>query len=143
MKNTLVFVCTLMSFLCAQLGTALADKGFSVKDVRGNYGFSFQGQIVDVGPVGAVGRITADGDGNVTEAVRTISINGVPVTETFTCTITVDPDGTGSAVCPLDNPIPGSPPVETFDFVLEDKARAFRIVGTTPGIVVVGSGREQ
>jgi len=142
MKYTIAFVC-LLSFIYTPLGSALADKGFSVKDVRGNYGFSFQGQIVDVGPVGAVGRMTADGEGNVTDAVRTISINGVPVTQTFTCSITVDPDGTGSAVCPLDEPLPGTPAVETFDFVLEDKARAFRIVGTTPGIVVVGSGREQ
>jgi hypothetical protein len=142
MKNTLAFVC-LLSFLCTPLGSALADKGFSVKDVRGNYGFSFQGQIVGVGPVAAVGLITADGGGNITDAVRTISINGVPTTETFSCTITVNPDGTGSAVCPLDDPAPGAPPVETFDFVLEDKARAFRLVGTTFGIVVVGSGREQ
>ena len=142
MKYTIAFVC-LLSFISTPLGSALADKGFSVKDVRGSYGFSFQGQIVGVGPVGAVGLITADGEGNVTDAVRTISINGVPVTQTFTCSITVDPDGTGSAVCPLDDPLPGTPPVETFDFVLEDKARSFRIVGTTPGIVVVGSGREQ
>ncbi|MBW2448898.1 MAG: hypothetical protein JRE92_00545 [Deltaproteobacteria bacterium] len=142
MKNAFAFVC-ILSFLCTPLGSALADKGFSVKDVRGNYGFSFQGQIVEVGPVAAVGLITADGRGNVTEAVRTISINGVPVTETFTCTITVNPDGTGSAVCPLDDPLPGAPPEETFDFVLEHKARAFRLVGTTPGIVVVGSGRKQ
>ena len=142
MKNTLVFVC-LLSLLCTPLSSAVAGKGFSVKDVRGNYGFSFQGEILGVGPVAAVGRITADGEGNITDAVRTISLSGVSVTETFTCTITVNPDGTGSAVCPLDDPAPGAPPVETFDFVLDDKARAFRLLGTTPGVVVVGSGREQ
>ena len=142
MKNTLTLIC-LLSFLFTPLSSAIGDKGFSVKDVRGTYGFSFQGEILGVGPVAAVGRITADGGGNVTDAVRTISISGVPVTETFTCELTVNFDGTGSAVCPLDNPAPGAPPVETFDFVLEDKARAFRLVGTTPGIVVIGSGREQ
>ena len=142
MKYTLAFFC-LLSFISTPLGSALADKGFSVKDVRGNYGFSFQGQIVGVGPVAAVGLITADGKGNITEAVRTISINGVPVTQTFTCSITVESDGTGSAVCPLDDPLPGAPPVETFDFVLEDKARAFRLVGTTPNILGLGSGSEQ
>jgi hypothetical protein len=67
----------------------------------------------------------------------------VPVTQTFTCSLAVEPDGTGSAVCPLDDPLPGAPPVETFDFVLEDKARAFRLVGTTPNILVLGSGSEQ
>lgn len=128
------------AMLAAQLSPALAANEFSAKDVRGAYAFSFQGEIVGVGPVAASGRMFADGKGNIPQAVRTISVNGVPLTETFTCAITVDANGTGSAVCPLDNPVPGFPPVETFDFVLEDKGRAFRFVGTTPGTVVLGSG---
>ena len=126
-----------------QASPANAAKTFSEKDIRGAYAFSFQGEIVGVGPVAATGRMRADGEGNIPEAVRTISVNGVPQTETFSCALTVDANGTGSAVCPLDNPAPGFPPVETFDFVLEDKGRAFRFVGTTPGIVVLGSGARQ
>jgi hypothetical protein len=57
--------------------------------------------------------------------------------------LTVNAKGTGSAVCPLDNPAPGFPPVETFDFVLEEKGKALRFVGTTPGIVVLGSSARQ
>ena len=129
--------------LAAQLSSAFAASEFAERDVRGAYGFSFHGEIIGVGPIAATGRMLADGNGNIPEAVRKISINGVPLTETFSCTITVGADGTGSAVCPLDNPSPGFPPIETFDFVLEDKGRSFRFVGTTPGIVVLGSGRLQ
>lgn len=132
-------------------GAALADKAFpvkhgkafTVKDVKGSYAFSFQGEVIGLGPVAAAGVIRADGRGNITEAVRTISVNGAPVVETFTCTITVNRDGTGAAECPLDDPLPGFPIEETFDFALEDNAKGFRLVGTTPGIVVVGSGRRQ
>ena len=138
--QTLLFGATL---LAAQLSSAFAANDFTERDVRGAYGFSFHGEIIGVGPIAASGRMFADGNGNIPEAVRTISINGVPQTETFSCTISVGGDGTGSAVCPLDNPAPGFPPVETFDFVLEDKGRSFRFVGTTPGIVVLGSGRLQ
>ncbi|MGI9301685.1 MAG: hypothetical protein ACR2RB_03120 [Gammaproteobacteria bacterium] len=118
-------------------------KGFSVADIKGRYSFSFDGQIVGVAPVAATGVFRADGKGNVTNAVRTISVGGQAQTETFTCTLTVNRNGTGSAICPLDTPAPGFPPVETFDFVLEGKAKAFRLVGTTAGIVVLGSGRKQ
>ena len=46
-------------------------------------------------------------------------------------------------MCPLDAPAPGAPAVETFDFVLENKGRSFRLVGTTPGIVVLGGRQKQ
>ena len=138
--HTVLFGATLLT---AQLSLALAANEFTEKDVRGAYAFSFRGEIVGVGPVVATGRMFADGNGNIPEAVRTISVNGVPQTETFTCSITVDANGTGSAVCPLDNPAPGFPAIETFDFVLEEKGRSFRFVGTTPGIVVLGSGLNQ
>ncbi len=139
-KRSIVFA--LLLFI-APFTALMAAKGFSERDVRGAYAFSFDGEIVGVGPVAATGMMRSDGRGNIPDAVRTISVNGVPLTETFTCTLTVNPNGTGTAVCPLDSPAPGFPPVETFDFVLEDKARAFRFVGTTPGIVVLGSGLQQ
>jgi hypothetical protein len=122
---------------------ALADRSFSERDVRGPYSFSFEGEIVSVGPVAAVGRFDADGRGNITNAVRTLAVNGVTTSQTFHCTITVNPDGTGSAECPLDDPLPDFPATETFDFVLEQHARAFRLLGTTPGVVVLGGGQRQ
>lgn len=120
--------------------SALHGRGFSVRDIKGAYAFSFEGKIVGVGPVAAVGRLVADGRGNITDAVRTIVVHGASFPQTFTCTLIVQPEGTGSAICPLDDP-DGS--IETFDFVLEEKGRTFRFVGTTPGVVVLGSGRRQ
>ena len=138
---SILAIASLSTFTMVHAGSS--GKEYSVADIKGNYGFSFDGQIVGVTPVAATGAFSADGKGNITSAVRTISVGGVPVTETFTCTLTVNPDGTGSAVCPLDQPAPGFPEVETFDFVLEDNKKAFRMVSTTPGIVVLGSGRKQ
>ena len=75
--------------------------------------------------------------------MRTVNVNGTAVQQTFTCTYFVNPNGTGSASCSLDNPLPGAPTVETFDFVLEDAGRTFRLIGTTAGITVVGGGTKQ
>lgn len=137
------FLCVFSYLIFTSSVLAEEKHGFSVKDVKGNYSFSFDGQIVGYGPVAATGAFVADGKGHVTEAVRTISFLGYPRTETFTCTLKVNDNGTGEANCPLDNPAPGAPAVETFDFVLEDNAKSFRMVGTTPGIVVLGGGQKQ
>ena len=141
MKKPAFALITTLLFL--PVSTVLADKSYTVGDVKGHYGFSFQGEVVGVAPVAATGMMAADGNGNITEAVRTITVGGVPVTETFTCSLSVNLNGTGSAVCPLDNPAPGFPAVETFDFVMEQNGKAFRFVSTTPGIVVLGSGALQ
>jgi len=142
-KGLLLFTLLLGTWLLFATGKANADKVFSETSVRGSYGFSFQGEIVGIAPVAAIGVLEADGNGNINPASRTININGVPITETFTCTYSVDPNGTGSAVCPIDDPQPGAPPVETFDFVLVNNAKGFQFVGTTPGIVVLGTGTKQ
>ena len=142
MKKSL-FLVLVTALLLSPVSVVLADKSFTIGDVKGSYGFSFQGEVIGVAAVAATGMMDADGKGNITDAVRTITVGGMPVTETFTCTLTVNPNGTGSAVCPLDAPAPGFPPVETFDFVMEENGKAFRFVSTTPGIVVLGSGARQ
>ena len=141
--NTLLSKITVATLMMSFLSTAFADKPFSVRDIKGRYAFSFQGEIVGVAPVAATGAMRADGKGKITEAVRTITVSGAPQTETFTCTLVVNPNGTGSAVCPLDNPAPSFPPVETFEFVLEQNGKGFRFVSTTPGVVVLGTGKVQ
>ena len=138
-----LMVAVIITTMISSSAQADGRRGFSVKDVKGDYAFYFDGQIVGVGQVAATGAFHADGRGNVTRAVHTISVLGYSRTETFTCTIAVNPNGTGSANCPLDNPAAGAPPEETFDFVLEDNAKAFRMVGTTEGFVVLGGGRRQ
>ena len=92
-------------------------------------------------PVAAVGVITANGKGRVTRGVRTINLGGTTVRQTFTCTYAVNPDGTGSATCPVS--APPRPTTETFDFVLEDGGRRFELLGTTAGTTVLGSGTRQ
>ena len=125
------------------IGPVSADKSFSVRDVKGRYVFSFQGEVPGVAVFAATGVIVADGKGSITEGVRMITVNGVPSTGTFTCSITVHPNGTGSAACPADNPTPGFPAVETYGFVLSENGRSFRFVGTTQGLVILGSGERQ
>ena len=140
----------LITFLAVGVITPNAGAGdgprgrvFTDSDVRGAYAFSFQGTIIEVGPIAATGVLVADGKGNITKGIRTLNVNGFPAQQTFTCSYSVNPDGTGSAVCPVDTPLPGAPLVETFDFVLEERARGFRFVGTTLGITVIGSGMKQ
>ena len=126
--------------------SAFAGKRFDLTDVRGRYLFSFDGEIVGTGPVplpvAASGYLVADGNGSIYEARRTISSPFGVVTETFTCTLTlmVDADGMGSAECELDEARSGMPSIETFDFFIARDRQSFRFVGTTPGLVVSGSG---
>lgn len=117
---------------------------FSNKDLRGTYATSFEGEVIGIGSIASIGRINPDGKGNIPRAVRVISVGGIPIPAgVFTCTYTVLPEGIGSAECSTDEPAPGFPNTETFDFVLEDKGRAFRFVGTTPGVVILGTAKRQ
>jgi hypothetical protein len=54
-----------------------ADKTFTVRDVKGRYVFSFQGEMPGVAVFAATGVIVADGKGSITEGVRMITVNGV------------------------------------------------------------------
>lgn len=138
-----IFKLLFILFSLVSTSAVLADQKFTLSDVKGGYGFSFKGEIIGVGPIAATGVINSDGKGNITEAVRTMNILGAVSIQTFTCTYTVNPNGTGSAVCPVDNPEPGFPEVETFDYVLENEGKAFRLLGTTAGVVVLGGGHRQ
>jgi hypothetical protein len=120
-----------------------ADNFFTVRDVKGQYVFSFRGEMPGVAVFAATGVMTADGKGNIIKGVRIITVNGVASTGTFTCSVTVHTNGIGSAVCPPDNPIPGFPAVETYGFVLSENGKSFRFVGTTQGLVISGSGERQ
>jgi hypothetical protein len=86
-------------------------KTFRDADVEGPYAFSFDGTVIGVGPIAATGAVVADGKGHITSGVRTLNFNGFVAQQTFTCKYSVNPDGTGSAVCPLENPLPGAPTV--------------------------------
>jgi hypothetical protein len=139
----ILFVIMFMAPTVFSLNGVFADKIFTVHDVKGRYIFSFQGEVVGLAVLAATGVLNADGNGNITDGVRMISINGVAATQTFTCSIIVYPNGTGSAECPSDDPLQGFPPVETYSFVLQDNGKGFRFIGTTAGSVVLGTGERQ
>ena len=146
---TLAFVAVAWSpSAIAEDGHYRDHKGFTLKDLRGRFGFSFQGTILDSNlgplPVAAIGWLKIDGKGNITDASRTINVGGRAFEQTFTCTLIVfNSNGTGSAECPIDNPLDGAPGTETFDFVVDDDVNEYRFVGTTDGIVLLGTGRRQ
>jgi hypothetical protein len=127
--------------LACLVGSVAEAAEFSVRDVDGPMAFAFDG-FATVGtstvPAAAVGRFVADGRGDITDGVRTLVVGGTTLHQTFVCTYTVNPDGTGSASCEVT---PGGP--ETFDFVIVKKKQEAFFTATTPGVTIRGVSRRQ
>ena len=128
---------------------AWAEEGFTNRDFKGDYAFHLDGVLTSSGtPVvaaydAAVGRLTADGAGNITQGTRSLSANGTIIDETFTCTYNVSPDGTGTATCTFS--VFG---LTTLDIVLVDDGDEFyfNLTGmpsTTGKPVIQGIGKRQ
>ena len=138
----LIFFSSLL--FCGGISQTFAEddgggKKYTESDVKGRYGFSFSGEIIGVGPIAAVGYIVADGKGNIPEAERTMVVLGAATTQKFSCTYTMQPSGMGHSDCMIDDAPAGTPP-EAFDVIMEENGKAFRLVGTTPGLVIIGEG---
>jgi len=132
----LYFAALVLVSQIASLPSATADQIFKDRDLKGQYGFSFDGTVGGM-PVAAIGALQADGDGNIAKGVRILSIGGttpVVLTHTFTCTYAVNPDGTGSANCLVIE----TGGTERFAFVLVNNGRELAFVGTDVGVVVRG-----
>jgi len=140
MKTRRLSLLVLGLILVAGLPCAGAERAFTNADVRGPYGFFLEGTINTVGPVAAIGFFVADGNGTLADGTRTISVNGAVLRQTFTCTYTVNPNGTGSAECTI---LSGGSGKETFDFVLTDKSREVPVVATDPGRIIRGAAVKQ
>ena len=82
--------------------------------------------------------MVSDGEGNFTDAVRTLSLNGAILHQTATGTYTVNPNGTGSARL-----IVKDEGVENFEFVIVDNGREAPFIGTDPGVVIRGVAVKQ
>jgi hypothetical protein len=93
-------------------------------------------------PAAAVGLLVADGQGNFTESVRTLSVNGSVSHQTATGTYTVNRDGTGSATFHVTFG-PGVVRTETFDFVIVNNDSEAHFIGTDPGVVIRGVAIKQ
>lgn len=72
------------------------DDHCSLKRAAGKWSFTDNGTVVGVGPRVAVGILTLDSAGNVSNGVATSSLNGAVAQETFSGTYTVNSDCTGT-----------------------------------------------
>jgi len=96
--TSVVFVLAFVSLLVLGLVSRVQAKECSNASLQGTYGLSWEGTVVDVGPLAVVGVFTADGNGTGSE-VKILSFNGVTTPgATFTVTYTVNADCTGSLV---------------------------------------------
>ena len=85
----------LILFLAAVVPT-LHAAACSNAGAAGKWGFTTNGTIPGVGPVGAVGRFSQDAAGNLV-GIQTRSLNGGIAEETLSGSVTVNPDCTGTA----------------------------------------------
>jgi hypothetical protein len=76
--------------------TARADGKFSLKSIRGTYGFSASGTLRGF-PAAAVGLNSFDGKGGCAISVQlnSLAVGGLIHMDTIACTYTVNADGTG------------------------------------------------
>jgi len=120
-----------------------AGKPYSVQDVKGRYTFSFYGEVSissppnefsRIGPIAASGYLIADGNGSVTQGERTLSTPLGIYHQTFTCSLSVESSGAGTATCSLDPGVEKPdvfPEDETYSFAINGNRESFRLVGTT------------
>ena len=135
-KTVCKFLVFAVACLACAVPVALADANFSAHDIKGPYGFAFDGFVGTTAtspgaPVAATGRFTADGNGKIEDGTRTLVIGGTALRQTFTCTYSVNDDGTGHADC-----IVTGAPDEHFDFVIVskgDEAYFTAVPATVPG----------
>jgi hypothetical protein len=138
----------------------LRENQFDNATLQGPYGFTFDGSVTlpsDAGPISvpvtALGHMTADGQGNVTQATRTLNLGGAVILEqTATGTYQVHPDGTGtssfvvSLAAPptilFEPPFPLALPattLETFSFVIDGATREIEFMGMSIQDVASGT----
>ncbi|MBM3739995.1 MAG: hypothetical protein FJW39_29910 [Acidobacteria bacterium] len=135
-KHSFVRLITLSMTLAAGV---FAQPGFTVRDLRGTYAFSFQGTLVRIAtntpiPVAAVGVFTLDGEGKVTKGTRILNVAGQVVRETATGTYTINSEGVGTAtftVIPIDGEPQVVPPTrEVFHFTMTNRRTGAAISGS-------------
>ncbi len=136
-------MCTLVALGLLSLGAvAKADEGFSTESVAGRWAFSADGTIVppavpSATPVALVGIATLEEDGQCS-LTDFLNIGGFSVTSSsITCTLTVNPDGTGSIEADFGGPF--SPEVLAIVIVNEDEILVVR----TDAAVSRGSFKRQ
>jgi hypothetical protein len=94
MKHKNIFAILTLSLL--SVAPSLHAAACSNATAAGKWGFSTNGTLIGLGPVGAVGSFNQDVAGNLVGA-QTRSLNGGVADETLTGNVTVNPDCTGAA----------------------------------------------
>ena len=129
-----------------------APKGCSLETVADNGTVSDTGTVIGIGPRAAVGVLTLDGAGHLTNGVATSSLNGSVAAETFSGTYTVNANCTGTIDANIFDASTGT---EIFALTLytsfDDKSQELRALftsATTPSgaqlpTVVTLIGRKQ
>ena len=150
MKQRVWTAAFILAFVCGVAATVDAAPGFSVKDVDGPTAFAFDGfaTVVPPGtttpvqaPAVAIGRFVADGNGKLTDGVRTLVVGGQAFHETFECDYTVQADGRGHAECDVNGD--RGPQHESFDFVIVEKKKEAFFTATPPGVTIRGATKRQ
>lgn len=104
MKSRTFGLTAVLIFLAASGVAAAGDApmaGFTVKDVRGGYGFSIFGLAASAAAAGA-GVFTADGKGKITAGELTLNVNGVSCHSTLNGTVSINADGSGTLTLVLN-----------------------------------------
>lgn len=136
----------LVTVLCVGMAHAFGDikeQGFSKNSVKGCYGFSFHGTLIEnviASPVVAVGRLCSDGKGHVSALTRTLHLPNEVLQQTATGTYYVNKNGTGEAVFDVKTSGVDSSQ-ESFHFTITEKNRTLQFISGVfrgPGGVDVG-----
>ena len=144
----LALVAIVLVLLALVAGSSQVQAGANYKDksVRGDWGFSARGTILDplVGPIpaAAVGIFSFDGKGGCT-IVDQINIGGQAIPpsgfrSSATCTYSVNSDGTGTLVAMFE----GDPGPTPLSFVIVDNKNELQFIRTDVG-VAQGTAKRQ
>ncbi len=90
-------------FLMVWAAPASAAGAYSIADLKGDYGFTEQGEIGQGCPLVSAGRLTADGAGTVTGSAITNVCGGRVWSITYRGSYTMNPDGTGTLTLTYTN----------------------------------------
>jgi hypothetical protein len=150
LPSRLLIVLLLLVTLGVPAAHAKQGDTFGDNDLRGDYGFAFDGVLFLEGqpvPIAASGQFEADGKGTFPNFVRYVNVGGgLVLRQEGFGTYTINPDGTASAeftVITVEPPDAFPDTTETFTFTLAGNRRKVQFISTTPGSVAMGLAIKQ